>query len=148
MGIPLDELPKRVRDIAAKRPRAKITLDWDILTLTMRLKIISEANARNHWAVRAGRAKEAREAVYRRLCKECVPAGPWIVTLTRVAPRELDGDNLQAAFKAARDGVADALGIDDRNPRATWLYKQEHAPPKEYSVRIRIETRGREEVKV
>lgn len=33
------------------------------------------------------------------------------------APR--DDDNLEAAFKAGRDGVADALGVDDRRFRTT-----------------------------
>jgi len=137
----LERMP-RVKAIAEKKDRARITLDWDSLTLTLRLKITSEANARNHWAARAGRVKEQRQAVHRRLCKEGVPVGPWTVTLTRIAPRDLDGDNLQAAFKAARDGVADALGLNDRDPRIAWLYRQERGQIREYAVRIRIESRG------
>lgn len=43
-----------------------------------------------------------------------------VVLLTRVAPRELDSDNLQGALKHVRDGVADALGVDDRDERVTW----------------------------
>lgn len=35
-----------------------------------------------------------------------------------------------------RAGVADALGIDDRDPRVTWRYAQEKA--KGYAVRVEI----------
>lgn len=48
------------------------------------------------------------------------------VLLTRIAPGKFDDDNLRAAFKAIRDGVADALGFkDDSDPRLHWEYAQE-----------------------
>lgn len=62
-----------------------------------------------------------------------------VVTITRLSARELDSDNLESSQKAVRDGVADALGIDDRDPRVTWLYAQEKA--KGYAVRITITRR-------
>ena len=61
---------------------------------------------------------------------------PVAVILTRVAPRELDGDNLQGSFKSIRDGVADYFGTDDRNPQIEWQYMQEKA--NDYGVRIEI----------
>jgi hypothetical protein len=63
---------------------------------------------------------------------------PLVVTLTRVAPSNgLDGDNLQGSLKACRDGVADWLGVDDRDPRVTWLYEQRRG--KEWSVEVHVE---------
>ena len=67
------------------------------------------------------------------------------VTLTRVHPagraiRDED-DNLRAAFKATKDGVADALGLDDasRNQggRIEWVYNQIVGP---WGIRITIES--------
>lgn len=65
-----------------------------------------------------------------------------IVTIYRIAPRELDDDNLRGAAKAVRDSVAECLGIDDRDPRCTWNYGQIRGKVKEYAVRICIEVRG------
>jgi hypothetical protein len=60
------------------------------------------------------------------------------VHLTRIAPRELDDDNLRGALKSTRDGVADALGIDDRDPRVRWGYGQERGKVREYAVRVEV----------
>lgn len=61
------------------------------------------------------------------------------VTLTRLAPSSgLDDDNLRGALKAVRDGVADALRIDDRDPRVTWEYEQRRSQPRQWAVEIRI----------
>jgi hypothetical protein len=54
---------------------------------------------------------------------------PLVVTLIRRSPRALDDDNLRSAAKAARDGIADYLGIDDRDPRVQWRYDQSFGPP-------------------
>lgn len=48
-----------------------------------------------------------------------------VVRLVRVAPRQLDSDNAESAAKSVRDGVADALGVHDRDPRVVWLVDQE-----------------------
>jgi hypothetical protein len=63
---------------------------------------------------------------------------PYTVMLSRVAPRKLDDDNLRGALKAVRDGVADALGLDDRHPLIEWHYAQDRAGPREIGVRITI----------
>lgn len=60
------------------------------------------------------------------------------MTLTRIAPRELDGDNLQSSLKACRDGVADWLGVDDRDPRVTWSYAQRRGAPHYYAVEVQV----------
>lgn len=60
-----------------------------------------------------------------------------VATITRIAPRKLDSDNLQGAAKACRDAVADALGVNDADPRVTWFYAQEKA--RTPGVRITVE---------
>lgn len=95
-----------------------------------------------HWAVTAGVRKRQRESAawaVRAALRGC-ELGPFImVTLTRIAPRALDDDNNVAAFKGIRDGVADALGCKDNDPRITWRYAQKRGMPKEYAVEITIE---------
>lgn len=63
---------------------------------------------------------------------------PVEVVLTRIAPRELDDDNLARSFKAVRDQVAVHLGVDDRSKLVTWRYAQEKGKPREYAVRIEV----------
>lgn len=71
-----------------------------------------------------------------------MPAAGLTITLTRIAPRKLDGDNLQRSLKAIRDGVADVLRIDDGNERLGWRYEQRPAVKGEskYAVRVALET--------
>jgi hypothetical protein len=64
-----------------------------------------------------------------------------IITLTRIRPTRrvaLDDDNLRGSLKACRDGIADALGTTDANPRLEWRYAQDTGP--DYAVRIQIES--------
>jgi hypothetical protein len=107
------------------------------------LKIESTPNRREHWAARASRAKLHRTTAWASLREaDKLPRilGPVVVTITRIAPRELDDDNLAAGAKAVRDGVADWLGVDDRDPLITWRYAQERGKPKEYAARIEVQT--------
>ena len=102
----------------------------------------SEANARVHWARRARRAREqrrvARMSLRAALAAHGQPSLPATITLTRLASRKLDSDNLASALKAVRDGVADALGIDDGDERLAWHYAQDKAPRGHYAVRVEI----------
>jgi len=61
-----------------------------------------------------------------------------VVRLVRRAPRRLDGDNLAGALKSVRDGVADALGVDDRNPRVRWVVDQETARASDVLVEVYV----------
>ena len=47
------------------------------------------------------------------------------------------GTNLAGGFKAVRDQVASWLGVDDADPRVTWVYAQDRA--KHYEVIITME---------
>ncbi|MCE7031754.1 hypothetical protein LY625_03830 [Lysobacter sp. GX 14042] len=89
------------------------------LTLPWPDKALSP-NARVHWSKRAEAAKSARAAarllaMAERWSGEGLPEGRlhlWI-TFHRPARRKYDDDNLLARFKPMRDGLAEALGIDD-----------------------------------
>lgn len=67
---------------------------------------------------------------------------PAVVELTRISPGYLDDDNLRGAFKAHRDGVADWLGIDDRDDRVQWRYAQRGCPLREAAFSVAIEFTG------
>lgn len=85
-------------------------------------------NARTHWAAKSKAAKAYRNAC-RVLAHEAGLRGvEWEGTvhlwITFLAPdrRHRDDDNPIAAFKSGRDGLADALGIDDKRFRIhPWL---------------------------
>jgi hypothetical protein len=109
------------------------------LTAVLPLRLVSEANAHEHWRKRQGRAKEQRATVaaWFRQHTIALPRLPLVVTLTRLAPSTLDSDNCVGAAKHCRDGVADWLGIDDRDARVEWRVGQEKAP--HYGVRIVVQ---------
>lgn len=114
-----------------------------MIDITAPIRAESEANMREHWAKKAARAKRHRSvawALLREADKEPRLLGPVQVTLTRIAPRELDDDNLRGALKATRDGVADWLGVPDNDPRVRWDYAQDRGKPKVYAVRIEVRT--------
>jgi hypothetical protein len=104
-------------------------------TLAFELPIdtLSELNTHEHWTLKARRVKRQRREAH----KICLISGKGFklsetskieITLTRLAPRTLDSDNLVGALKAVRDGVADWLGIDDGSDRIIWNYNQEYLP--------------------
>ncbi len=127
------------------------------MIVTIPLRLVSEANARDHWAKKAKRVKQQRGAVglvvVGLLWRELgFPDGAWgavcdqgrlDVHLTRLAPSGgLDGDNLVSSCKAVRDGVADALGVKDDDSRVTWHYDQRPSGKRGlWGVEIRIVAR-------
>lgn len=107
-------------------------------------KLISEANAREHWAIKNKRKKAQHFAVN----AAWIAAGlngkaffwPLTITLTRIGPRKLDSDNLAGSFKAAQDQVARCLAVDDGDEaRVRWVYAQTKGKPKEYGLLVRLE---------
>lgn len=127
------------------------------IVVKLPIRTVSEANSHEHWRKRAKRAKRQRHAAkagtwagaakfapFRAvafdngelICRANIV--PVVVIITRIAPRDLDSDNLAGSQKHVRDGIADALGIDDRDPRVEWLYAQRRGAPKEYAVEIEI----------
>jgi len=57
------------------------------------------------------------------------------IGLTRIGPRELDGDNVLKGLKATRDGVADGLGYKS-DAGLPWVYLPQEKGP--YGVRVEI----------
>ena len=110
------------------------------IAVTLPVRIVSVANMREHWAKKANRAKQHRIGAWAELRRFEFGRliGPTTVTLTRIAPRKLDDDNLRSAFKNIRDGVADWLGVPDNHPMIRWDYRQETGAPKQYAARIEV----------
>lgn len=120
------------------------------MRVSIPLRLKGGLNAREHWRVRHERVLDEREAVAwafksrdakasLQVAKGVNPDGRWVVTLTRVAPRKLDDDNLVGRLKSTRDEVAKVLGIDDRHTdRLRFLYTQSKGKPQEYAVEIEV----------
>lgn len=76
-------------------------------------------NVRVHWSKKARAAKSYKNACWV-LAKEAKLAVDWDgqvhlwITFNKPSRRPMDDDNLIASFKAGRDGLALALGIDDK----------------------------------
>lgn len=110
-----------------------------MIKLNLPIKTVSESNARGHWSKRHKRAAAQRTCIG--LALRPMTFGltfPCTVLLARIAPRQLDDDNLRGALKACRDGAADALGVKDNDPRVVWAYDQRKGAPREYAVEIQV----------
>src|SRR5688572_24365175 len=92
------------------------------------IKTVSEANVREHWAVK-NRRKQSQQmemlvALQNNLRGRKVQL-PCVVKLTRIGPQKLDGDNLQRSCKGIRDQIAKQLNVDDGDEEnVTWQYHQ------------------------
>jgi hypothetical protein len=129
------------------------------ISFSIPIKTISEANCSEHWTAKSKRHRQ--QALFTRLAfkkhvSEAIPI-PCTITLTRVASKSLDSDNLQMAFKWIRDEVADIVfpeyvaetfisktgkfislkGRNDDRPGLTWKYDQKKG--KGYSIIISID---------
>lgn len=87
-------------------------------------------NSRGHWSKKSRAAKAYRKACWA-IAKQSGVAVDWegevALWLTFFPPdrRHRDDDNLIASFKSGRDGLADALGIDDKRFRLyPWVSDQ------------------------
>lgn len=109
-----------------------VTEKWSLWLPWPRKKL--NPNARVHWGILA---KE--KAKYRLDCQVCAKAGlkpsSLHLKLSFHPPdrRLRDDDNIIASFKAGRDGLADAWGIDDREFRFTYEVSE---PEKGGCVRV------------
>lgn len=106
-----------------------IELPWPPKELT------PNARRRNHWRVTQRHAKQ-----YRADCAWIVKANRARGTLLSVTfrppdKRRRDDDGMIGAFKAGRDGVADALGCDDHGFRPSYHFID---PVKNGSVIVEI----------
>lgn len=104
------------------------------VTFLIPIKAPSTPNLREHWAVKAKRAETQKRAARLR-CPPWPGGALLVVKLVRIAPRSLDTDNLAAALKSVRDGIATWLRIDDASPLVAWAYSQERG---EDGVRVEV----------
>jgi crossover junction endodeoxyribonuclease RusA len=122
----------RAAKIDANQP--EIVLPWPPKELS--------PNARVHWAKKSRITKGYRVACMA-LCRNAglveAPEGPLRLVLEFIPPdrRRRDDDNLLSSTKALRDGIADALGIDDS--RFTTQFSVRDEPAKGGAVRVRVE---------
>lgn len=94
-----------------------ITLPWPPKELS------PNAKRRKHWRVYQPIAKQYRHDCFW-LTKQTKARG--IVTAITFRPpdrRRRDDDNIIGAFKAGRDGISDALGVDDHSFRPSYSFE-------------------------
>jgi hypothetical protein len=101
------------------------------LSAFLPVRTVSEANRREHWAQTATRRKRHRTSAAMLVGTKArvmraveLDSAPVLVRLTRLSQRKLDSDNLAAALKAVRDGVADGLGRTDDTKGLEWVVEQ------------------------
>lgn len=129
-----------IADMEAEAPGLRFELAWPDKKLS--------PNARMHWRPKAEAVKRARwDASYAVLeaaggslsAIRAALAGDVRIPL-RVAfyppdARHRDDDNLVSSFKASRDGIADALGVNDRRFLPEYYFE---APEKPGRVQVSI----------
>lgn len=110
------------------------------------LRVVSEANQREHWGAKNERRRGQRDAVLAALFVarlDTLHAGPGLVVrFHRCGPGLLDSDNLSGAFKHVRDAIAFWAGRDDADPWFWWDLPPTQERAKGYAVRIELEPMG------
>lgn len=108
------------------------------MTVTIPIRLVSEANMREHWATKHRRKKAQQGAVKLVFATyKMPPKPPVIVALTRIGARKLDPDNLAGSMKHVQDAVADILGVDDGDEtKVRWIYQQRIGKRGKYAVEI------------
>lgn len=132
--------------------KLQITLPWPPKALN--------PNSRGHWSKKARAAEmyrytckiESRNAINRgrwdlQPLRDLVAAGGQIHVFLDFCPpnrRARDDDNISHAFKSGRDGLADALGIDDAHFRAHPFLKSDEIVKPAGEVRVVVTGKGPE----
>lgn len=105
------------------------------IDLPFRVESRANDHRSNHWGARAATTKIQRMGTHLALAglkawaRRQLEAGGLVVRVVRLAPRALDAhDNLGHALKAITDGVADALSVNDRDERVTFVPDAERGP--------------------
>jgi crossover junction endodeoxyribonuclease RusA len=100
-----------------------VTLPWPPKDLS--------PNARIHWSRRSKAAKAYRRACHVLTLEAGIRGVDWEgdihlwIDFYPPDRRHRDDDNMVAAFKAGRDGMADAMGLDDKRFRIHPYVKDE-----------------------
>lgn len=114
------------------------------LSIDIPLRTVSASNINEHWAARYARSKRERLMLKFYLNGREPPKLPCEVTVTRIAPRSLDVDNLGASLKTVIDTVAAwitpglAPGRAD-SVKGFKVYMDQHkGKPNEFAVNVTI----------
>lgn len=153
--LPREKGPKRAAsraargDTATSSPRPPVpegSVGWQLQVETP-----NPLNGSQGRTAGAQRGRDARRAKQRKLSRTAaldafdlagVPVGgllPCTIWLGRVGwTKGMDRDGLEAALKAIRDGIGDALGLDDDNdPRVEWApYTQRRGAKGEKAIDV------------
>lgn len=119
-----------------------------IADVVVPVRLVSESNQREHWAAKHRRMVNQQFATYICLCGAIANVAdrsvrkPLTVTLTRIGPRRMDGDNNVGSFKHVQDSVAGFFGVDDGDRKAVrWRYAQKIGKPAEVRILVQGFTR-------
>lgn len=125
---------KSARDAGVKRVPSRLQPGKTIALRSGKSRRVKHQRGLAHIVVRAGLTR-AQIDLFAAGCS---------CRLVRIAPRRLHdtSESCPSALGAVRDGVADALGVDDRDAEeggvVAWSYGQEQGP---YGVRVEVRPR-------
>lgn len=113
------------------RPETAILLAWPDKGLSPNARLHYHALARLKAAAREEAMWSTKAAIPIK-ARQAIAQGdePIRLTLTFIPPdrRPRDADNCIASLKAALDGIADALGVDDRRFQPTYEFRDPAKP--------------------
>lgn len=115
-----------------------------ILAFEFPLRVISEANCRDHWRAKDRRRKAQQletSVEWKRVIGARRIVLPCVIRLTRIGCQKIDDDNLASGFKAVRDQIAKEIGIDDGSELLRFEYAQEVIAKRQYAVRVEVVSR-------
>lgn len=112
------------------------TIEDGVYSVRLPMKLVSIANAGEHFHERKRRVKAEHDIVNQAIKRRDLPPLPVKVTITRIGPRALDDDNATISAKGVRDAIARLYEWDDGSPKYQWIVKQQKG---EYGVLIEIE---------
>ncbi len=115
-----------------------------VVEYTLPLKLVSEANKKEHWAVKGRRVNKQKEDTALLLRVKINPFREHfrrgaLVTITRFGPKKMDTDNNTGSAKYVRDTIAKLIGVDDRYDDVVEYRVLQAIGP--YKVHVRIEAR-------
>jgi len=121
----------------------------DKLRIKIPVRIFSEANLMEHWSVKHRRKKQQKLIIHTYLKKYIKNRSlPVKIEICRIAPRQLDFDNLLGGLKTTIDTIADFFipglqpGRADGSDQLEFTYSQKKGNPKEYAIELQISSAG------
>lgn len=135
--------PKQALDIDALVSEAVPPHPEPQVLFVMPVRVVSEANEREHWRTRHNRKKAQQEELRKwwQAANAYVLSSvslPCTVRLLRIGPKRLDSDNLAGSFKHVQDAIAREIGVDDGDERVKWEYEQCAVGKRVYQVRVEV----------